>query len=184
MHRSFTTSKRDRVVMCERSFPAHILGHLHFDIGHPIRGDDEFEKVIGDEEENWILRGWHVSPWALSIHERNSVDGLMRDTIWLMIRKNVAAAIMALDWNARIPLGVAFGVAEMMLRHREVLGLLRDARVQLITWAPHTTQIFQQLDVSLFGVPKRRTGQDKLAFDQKEGPPTFCSKFIALSNKR
>jgi hypothetical protein len=36
----------------------------------------------------------------------------------------------------------------------EVLRLLRDSRVGVITWAPHTTQIFQQLDVSLFGVLK------------------------------
>jgi hypothetical protein len=34
----------------------------------------------------------------------------------------------------------------------KVLGLLRGTRV--ITWAPDTIQIFQQLDVSLFGVLK------------------------------
>jgi hypothetical protein len=36
----------------------------------------------------------------------------------------------------------------------EVLNLLRDARVRVITWAPHAMQILQELDVSLFGVLK------------------------------
>jgi hypothetical protein len=31
----------------------------------------------------------------------------------------------------------------------EVLILLRDARVPVITWAPHTTHIFQELDLCL-----------------------------------
>jgi hypothetical protein len=112
MHRSFTTPNRDRAVMYERSFGAHIFGHMHFDTGYPIRGDDEFEKLIGGAEENLIFRGRSVSPSAQSIYEGNSVDGLMQDTIWLVTRKNVTAVIMALDWNARIPLGVAFGVTE------------------------------------------------------------------------
>jgi hypothetical protein len=45
----------------------------------------------------------------------------------------------------------------------EILSLLRDARVRIITWAPHTSQltphttdIFQQLDICLFGVLKRK----------------------------
>jgi hypothetical protein len=37
-----------------------------------------------------------------------------------------------------------------------ILSLLRDARVRIITWAPHTTYIFQQLDICLFGVLKRK----------------------------
>jgi hypothetical protein len=46
--------------------------------------------------------------------------------------------------------------------------LLRDARVRVITWRPHTTQIFQQLDRSLFGVLKQK-GQSKLPFDDEQG---------------
>jgi hypothetical protein len=37
-----------------------------------------------------------------------------------------------------------------------VIRLLTEARVRVITYAPHTTQIFQVLDVRLFGVLKRR----------------------------
>jgi hypothetical protein len=37
-----------------------------------------------------------------------------------------------------------------------VLGLLRDAQVLVITWPPHTTQIFQELDLSQFGALKRK----------------------------
>jgi hypothetical protein len=40
--------------------------------------------------------------------------------------------------------------------------------VRVITFAPHTTQIFENLDVTLFGVLKRRLGC-KLPFeDEKE----------------
>jgi hypothetical protein len=37
-----------------------------------------------------------------------------------------------------------------------ILNLLREERVRVITWPPHTTQIFQELDASLFGVHKRK----------------------------
>jgi hypothetical protein len=38
----------------------------------------------------------------------------------------------------------------------EILSLLRDAPVLIITWTPHTTHIFQQLDICLFGVLKQK----------------------------
>jgi hypothetical protein len=47
------------------------------------------------------------------------------------------------------------------------LGLLRDAQVRVITWPPNTTQIVQELDLSLFGVLKRKA-QYKLPFDNDE----------------
>jgi hypothetical protein len=37
----------------------------------------------------------------------------------------------------------------------DIIGLLTEARVRVITIVPHTTQIFQVFDVTLFGVPKR-----------------------------
>jgi hypothetical protein len=54
----------------------------------------------------------------------------------------------------------------------EVLGLLRDARVRVIPWAPDTTQIFQQIDIFLFGVLKRR-GQGNCPLMKKIEPPLF-----------
>jgi hypothetical protein len=38
----------------------------------------------------------------------------------------------------------------------DVIRLLTEARVRVITFAPHTTHIFQVLDLTLFGVVKRR----------------------------
>jgi hypothetical protein len=40
--------------------------------------------------------------------------------------------------------------------------------VRVITFAPHTTQIFQVLDVALFGVLKRGLGYKLLFEDEKE----------------
>jgi hypothetical protein len=40
--------------------------------------------------------------------------------------------------------------------------------VRVITFAPHTTQIFQVLDVTLFGVLKRRLGHKFPFEDEKE----------------
>jgi 2-methylisocitrate lyase-like PEP mutase family enzyme len=37
-----------------------------------------------------------------------------------------------------------------------ILNLLREERVRVITWPLHTTQIFQELVASLFGVFKRK----------------------------
>jgi hypothetical protein len=53
-----------------------------------------------------------------------------------------------------------------------ILNLLREERVRVITWPPHTTQIFQELDPSLFGVFKRK-GQYKLPFDDDQPTATF-----------
>jgi hypothetical protein len=57
----------------------------------------------------------------------------------------------------------------------EVLSLLRDARVRAITLAPHTTHIFQELDLCLFGVLKRR-GQYLLPFDDDQTTTNFLLK--------
>jgi hypothetical protein len=38
----------------------------------------------------------------------------------------------------------------------EVLEMLREHDVKVITFPPHTTQVFQALDLSLFGVLKRK----------------------------
>jgi hypothetical protein len=45
-----------------------------------------------------------------------------------------------------------------------ILSVLRDARVRVISWRPNTMQISQELDVSLFGVLKRK-GQYKLPIE-------------------
>jgi hypothetical protein len=53
-----------------------------------------------------------------------------------------------------------------------LLDLLLEAGVRVITWPPHTTQIFYELDMSLFGVLKRRE-QYKLPFDDDQGTAIF-----------
>jgi 2-methylisocitrate lyase-like PEP mutase family enzyme len=57
----------------------------------------------------------------------------------------------------------------------EVLSLLRDARVRVITLAPHTARIFQKLDLCLFGVLKRR-GQYVFPFDNDQTTTNFLLK--------
>jgi hypothetical protein len=53
-----------------------------------------------------------------------------------------------------------------------ILNVLREERVRVITEPQHTTQIFQELDTSLFGVFKRK-GQYKLPFDDDQPRATF-----------
>jgi hypothetical protein len=48
----------------------------------------------------------------------------------------------------------------------DVIRPLTGARVRVITFTPHTTQIFQVLDVTLFGVLKRRP-RDQLPFEDE-----------------
>jgi hypothetical protein len=50
----------------------------------------------------------------------------------------------------------------------DIIGLLTEARMRVITFAPHTTQISQILDVALFGVLKRRLGYELPFEDDKE----------------
>jgi hypothetical protein len=57
----------------------------------------------------------------------------------------------------------------------EVSTILRDARVRIITWPPHTTHVFQELDLCLFGVLKRR-GQSILPFDDDQTTTDFFFK--------
>ena len=57
----------------------------------------------------------------------------------------------------------------------EIIGLLTEARVRVITFAPHTTQIFQILDLTLFGVLKRRTNY-QLPFEDERATVKFIMK--------
>jgi hypothetical protein len=49
----------------------------------------------------------------------------------------------------------------------DMIGCLTEGRVRVITFAPHTTQIFQLFDVTQFDVFKRRP-RYKLAFRDEE----------------
>jgi hypothetical protein len=57
----------------------------------------------------------------------------------------------------------------------DIIGLLTEARVRVITFAPHTTQIFEFLDVTLFGVFKWRLGH-KLPFEDEKETVKFIMK--------
>jgi hypothetical protein len=54
----------------------------------------------------------------------------------------------------------------------DILNLLRDARVRIITWAHHTTHLFQQLDICPFRILKRKK-QYTLPFDNDETTSDF-----------
>jgi hypothetical protein len=56
-----------------------------------------------------------------------------------------------------------------------VIDLLSEALVWIVTFASHTTQPFQALDLTLFGVLKRR-GQNQLPFGDDAGNPRFIKK--------
>jgi hypothetical protein len=58
-----------------------------------------------------------------------------------------------------------------------VIDLLSEAHLWIIAFAPHTTQIFQalDLDLSLFGVLKRR-GQYQLPFGDDAGSAPFIKQ--------
>jgi hypothetical protein len=56
-----------------------------------------------------------------------------------------------------------------------VIDLLSETRVQIVTFAPHTTQSFQALDLTLFGVLKSR-GQYQLPFGDDAGSARFIKK--------
>jgi hypothetical protein len=57
----------------------------------------------------------------------------------------------------------------------DIIGFLTEAQVRVITFAPDTTQIFQVLDETLFGVLKRRPKYQWPFEDEKE-PVTFIMK--------
>jgi hypothetical protein len=57
----------------------------------------------------------------------------------------------------------------------DVIGLLAKARGCVITFAPYTTQIFQILDVTLFGVLKRHTRYE-LPFREQKVTVKFVMK--------
>jgi hypothetical protein len=56
-----------------------------------------------------------------------------------------------------------------------VLTLLSNAPVRIVTFAPHTTQILQIIDLTLFRVFKRRE-QYQLPFDDERGSVHFIRK--------
>jgi hypothetical protein len=57
----------------------------------------------------------------------------------------------------------------------DIIAVLTEARVRATTFAPYTTQIFQVLDVTLFGVLKRCLGY-KLPFEDEKETVRFIMK--------
>jgi hypothetical protein len=57
----------------------------------------------------------------------------------------------------------------------DVIRFLTDATVRVITFAPYATQIFQVLDLTLFGVLKRRTGYE-LPFENDNATAKFITR--------
>jgi hypothetical protein len=57
----------------------------------------------------------------------------------------------------------------------DVVAVLTHARVQIITFAPHTTHIFQMLDVVLFGALKKHANGLKM-FDEEQPAAAFLLK--------
>jgi hypothetical protein len=58
---------------------------------------------------------------------------------------------------------------------QEVLGLLTAGRVRIVTFTPHTTHLFQVLDLTLFGLFKRR-GQFHLPLETDHRTAKFIQK--------
>jgi hypothetical protein len=61
--------------------------------------------------------------------------------------------------------------------------ILTEARVRVITFAPHTTQIFHVLDLTLFGILKQRPRYE-LPFDDNNATVRFMIKYITPSRKQ
>jgi hypothetical protein len=59
----------------------------------------------------------------------------------------------------------------------DVISVLTEHRVKVITWPPHTTHIFQVLDLSLFGVFKRKMSY-KLPFEDEDGTAGFLKRIF------
>jgi hypothetical protein len=57
----------------------------------------------------------------------------------------------------------------------DIISLFTKPRVRVIAFAPHTTQIFQILDVTFFDVLKRRLGY-KLPFEEDKETVKFQIK--------
>jgi hypothetical protein len=57
----------------------------------------------------------------------------------------------------------------------DVIRILTEARVRVITFEPHTTQVFQVLDLTLFGVLKR-CPRDELPFDENNATVKVITK--------
>jgi hypothetical protein len=62
------------------------------------------------------------------------------------------------------------------MRH-DIFQMLADHRVKVITFPPHTTNIFQSLDVSLFGVFKSQMNS-KIPFDTDESATGFIKRIF------
>jgi hypothetical protein len=54
----------------------------------------------------------------------------------------------------------------------DMIRILTEAMVSVITFAPHTNQVFQVLDLTLFGVPKRHPSYE-LPFDDDNARVKF-----------
>jgi hypothetical protein len=111
LHHSVATPRRSRIVLSESTFLASIPGYFHLGIGLRVPGEP-FEAIPRGGTDYSILRGWYVSPCTQSIFQLNTIDRLMLDTTWYVLRQYATSLLMAVYRNVAAPLGFAFGVAE------------------------------------------------------------------------
>jgi hypothetical protein len=127
-HHSFATPRRSWIILSESTLLASIPGYFHLDIGLRVPGRP-FEAVWRSDADYSILQGWCKSPWAESIFQLNTIDGLMLDTTWHVLRQYVTSPLMAVYRNVAVPLGFAFGVAETVdLYHQKLWGIRSTVR--------------------------------------------------------
>jgi hypothetical protein len=65
----------------------------------------------------------------------------------------------------------------------EILTTLREHNVKIITFPPHRTQIFQALDLCLFGMFKRKM-QDRLPFVNDSHPLSYTQRPPCFRDRR
>jgi hypothetical protein len=65
-----------------------------------------------------------------------------------------------------------------------VIHLFTEGRVRVRTFIPHTTQIFQVSDMTLFGIIKRRPGYQLLFEDENESVKIIMKVYLTISSKQ
>lgn len=108
----FVEKRKKKYENSQTKFMREVEGYLKFRITYNASKD--FDSIIIDENEVFVIDGVYISPYAKSILKDNAalVDGMMLDTTWKLMQNYVTSILVASVCNVSVPLGFSFGKAE------------------------------------------------------------------------
>ena len=104
-------NRRQKSINSLQTLQKSVHGYLSLDV-QECSGKRHLAKVNINDRSMYIIGGVYISPFARSVLQSKTINGLLLDTTWRVMPMYVTSIIMASTMNIGIPIGFSFGSCE------------------------------------------------------------------------